>query len=87
MTSRVEVQGRDAGGEAYRIATEVGRALVPEFLMQTSLRPGARPTHQEAYEWIAAHRQPLVRAVAALSRGDTPRAPYDTLTLLGAGSS
>ncbi len=80
-SARVEVQGRDAAREAYRIRTASGAALVPECLMQ-GLRPGDRPSHQEAYEWIAAHRSQLAAAVAALSRGATPRSPYHLLSLI-----
>ena len=81
----VEVQGRDPAQEAYRIRTAVNgtfvRAMVPECLMQ-GLRPGDRPSHQDAYEWIAAHRHHLARAVEALTKGKTPRSPYDILTLI-----
>ncbi len=84
MSDRVEVQGRDVAREAYRIETDAGRALVPECLMASSLRPGTRPSHQEAYEWIAAHRTALARAVDRLARGIRPRPPYDLLTLIEA---
>ena len=84
MSGSVEVQGRDVAREAYRIATGDGRAYVPECLMQSGLRPGARPSHQEAYEWIAAHRAALARSVAQLARGETPRPPYDLVTLIEA---
>ncbi|WGW02526.1 hypothetical protein [Tropicibacter oceani] len=77
----VAVQGRDAAREAYRIETDAGRAYVPECLIE-GLRPGARPSHQEAYEWIAAHRARLASAVTDLAQGKTPRAPYDILTLI-----
>jgi hypothetical protein len=76
----VRVTGRDAAAEAYRIETDHGTALVPECLMQ-GLRPGARPSHQEAYEWIAARRVGLTQAVATLARGGTPRRPYALVTL------
>ncbi|QFS82045.1 hypothetical protein FIU97_04575 [Roseivivax sp. THAF40] len=78
--SRVEVLGRDVAREAYHIRTEDGAAFVPECLMD-GLRPGARPSHQEAYEWIAAHRGALSSAVAALVRGNYPKPPYDLVTL------
>ncbi|SMX36697.1 hypothetical protein [Maliponia aquimaris] len=84
MSTPVEVQGRDVAREAYRIATDAGRAWVPECLMQGGLRPGGRPSHQEAYEWIAAHRTALARAIDDLARGRTPRPPYDLVTLIEA---
>ncbi|WP_323770072.1 hypothetical protein [Antarctobacter sp.] len=84
MTARVEVKGRDVVREAYRIETEDGRAYVPECLMTHALRPGARPSHQDAYEWIAAHRSALVHAVNRLACGATPRPPYDIMTLIEA---
>ncbi|WP_417205504.1 hypothetical protein [Antarctobacter sp.] len=84
MTARVEVRGRDVAREAYRIETDAGRAWVPECLMAQALRPGGRPSHQDAYEWIAAHRQALVRAVTQLACGATPRPPYDIMTLIEA---
>ncbi|MCC1493408.1 hypothetical protein [Cognatishimia sp. F0-27] len=79
--TRVEVQGRDSAMEAYRVQTDHGRAWVPECLMG-GLRPGERPSHQEAYEWVAAHRKALIRAVATLSEGRTPPAPYDIISLI-----
>ncbi|MHA6325484.1 hypothetical protein [Roseivivax sp. CAU 1753] len=78
--STVEVLGRDVAREAYRIRTEGRVALVPECLMG-GLRPGDRPSHQDAYEWIAAHRQALSAAVATLTEGGTPKPPYDLVTL------
>ena len=83
--ARVEVQGRDASAEAYRIMTDHGAALVPEFLM-SGLRPMDRPSHQEAYEWIAAHRSALNKAVEALRQGRKPKRPYDVLSLYPAPS-
>ena len=82
MSTRVEVRGRDVAREAYRIETDAGAAFVPECLMSSDLRPGVRPTHQDAYEWIAAHRAALARAVDRLARGNRPRPPYDILTLI-----
>lgn len=84
MSPRVEVQGRDVAREAYRIATDEGRAYVPECLMQSGWRPGERPTHQDAYEWIAAHRTSLAQAVARLAAGRAPRPPFDLVTLIEA---
>ncbi|APZ55060.1 hypothetical protein [Salipiger abyssi] len=82
--SPVEVIGRDVAREAYRVRVDAEglarTALVPECLMET-LRPGERPSHQEAYEWIAAHRGRIEKAVIARAAARTPRPPYDLVTL------
>jgi len=79
--------GRDIATESYRIAVEVDGArvvaLVPERLAADDWRPGERPSHQRAYEWIAAHRARIETAIASLARNARPpRAPYDQITLL-----
>ena len=83
---RIEVLGRDAGAEAYRVRAHLGagprQALVPECLMD-GLCPGGRPGHQEAYEWIAAHRAGFAAAVSARLEGRVPRAPWDLIALAG----
>ncbi len=81
MTEPVSVSGRDSAAEAYRINTLGLTALVPECLMD-SLRPGQRPTHQEAYEWIAANRARIVAAVAARRDGKQPKPPFDLIALV-----
>ena len=82
--SPVEVIGRDVAREAYRVRVDVAgsarTAFVPECLMET-LRPGERPSHQEAYEWIAAHRGKIEKAVIARAAARAPRPPYDLVTL------
>ncbi|MGR3270446.1 hypothetical protein [Thalassococcus profundi] len=78
---KLDVQGRDVVQGAYRIETDAGRVLVPECLME-GLRPGERPSHQEAYEWIAAHSRQICRAIETLTAGRPPRPPYDLITLL-----
>lgn len=82
MTDRVDIQGRDVALEAYRISTPDGRAMVPEWMMTSSLRPNQRPSHQEAYEWIAANRPALIRAVAQLQSGKTPARPFECVRLV-----
>lgn len=79
MTEKITVKTRDPATEAYYIETDQGAAMLPECLIPT-LRPGTRPSHQEAYEWIAANSRPLARAVADLARGQTPRRPFDIMT-------
>lgn len=77
----LQVRGRDVALEAYRVETAHGLAFVPECLMASDLRPGTRPSHQEAYAWIAAHGAALERATRSLARGRTPRPPFDVVTL------
>lgn len=83
---RIEVLGRDAGAEAYRVRAHLGaglrQALVPECLMHGQ-RPGGRPGHHEAYEWIAAHRTEIAAAVSARLDGRVPRAPWHLIALAG----
>ncbi|SNR60718.1 hypothetical protein [Puniceibacterium sediminis] len=80
----VEVLGRDVASEAYRVRVDMApggvTAQVPEVLME-GLRPGDRPTHQEAYEWIARHGRQIQAAITALRAGRTPRLPMDLITL------
>ncbi len=55
----MEVKGRDPATECYRVIHDVdGRsvtALVPEHLAADMHLIGARPSHQDAYVWMAAH--------------------------------
>lgn len=77
--------GRDAAREAYRLKAEIAgrelQAFVPECLMQ-GLRLDERPTHQEAYEWIARHSAALHTAIAARAENRAPRKPYHLVTLI-----
>ncbi|MEM6636077.1 MAG: hypothetical protein AAF667_09320 [Pseudomonadota bacterium] len=89
MSGRVQgldVHGRDVDAAAYRVSTRIGarriKALVPEFLMETGWRPGARPSHQDAYEWIARNRPKIKTAIAAMAAGRVPPRPYDALQLV-----
>ncbi|TNF20586.1 MAG: hypothetical protein EP318_10205 [Rhodobacteraceae bacterium] len=75
--------GRDIETESYRIALQVdGRpvlAHVPERLFSDH---GERPSHQAAYEGIAHQRRKIETAITTLAQGKTPKAPYDTITLI-----
>ncbi|MFQ6548847.1 hypothetical protein AADZ90_012890 [Aestuariibius sp. 2305UL40-4] len=81
MTHKIEVLGRDAGAETYRLAVHLpdGRVEVelPERLA------GTRPSHQTVHEHLARDSRAILRAARARLEGRTPRAPYDTLTLIG----
>ena len=69
----MEVLGRDAAREAYRVAVETGgrrlEGLVPEALIRGDpARPGA-PRHQTAHDWLAAHRGRIAAALLAREEG------------------
>ena len=83
----MEIKGRDPASESYRIVVEVdGRnvtALVPERLAADFHMIGARPSHQTAYVWIAAHREKIEAAITKLARGSTRlKSPFDQITLV-----
>ncbi len=83
----MEIKGRDPATECYRVVMQIdGRAvtaLVPERLAADTRIVGARPTHQDAYVWIAGHKDKIETAIAALARGGRrPKAPYDQITLI-----
>ncbi len=83
----MEVKGRDPATECYRVVHEVdGRsvtALVPERLAAGMHLIGARPSHQDAYVWMAEHKDKIEAAIEKLARGKgRPRAPFDQITLI-----
>ncbi len=83
----MEIRGRDPATECYRVEHDVdGRtvsALVPERLAADLRLVGSRPSHQDAYVWMAGHKHKIQAAIAMLARGSgRPRAPYDQITLI-----
>ncbi len=83
----MQVKGRDPATECYRVVMQVdGRevaALVPERLAADLRLVGARPSHQDAYVWMAAHNDKIEAAITQLARGrGRPRAPFDQITLI-----
>lgn len=83
----MEVKGRDVATESYRVLHEVdGRpvaALVPERLADSLRLIGSRPSHQDAYVWMAQHEHKIEAAIERLARGKgRPRAPFDQITLI-----
>ena len=83
----MEIRGRDPATECYRVEMDVDgdtvMALVPERLAADMRIIGARPSHQTAYVWIAAHKEKIEAAIAQLARGGRrPRAPFDQITLI-----
>ena len=85
--SGLEIRGRDVATEAYRVTAEIGgervTALVPERLVdRRGVLPG-RPSHEDAYGWIARNRENIMAAMAALRTGARrPRPPFDDVMLV-----
>ncbi len=82
----MEVKGRDPATECYRVVHDVDgqtvSALVPERFAADMRLTGARPSHQDAYVWMAGHKDEIEKAITQLARGQRPRAPYDQITLV-----
>ena len=83
--SPVEVQGRDAALEAYRVEVTAGgervKGYVPETLIAEDMLRGAGPSHEDAYQWIARHRRDIEAALLKMKRGTRVRGPMNRLSL------
>jgi hypothetical protein len=82
----MEIRGRDPATECYRVDLTVdGRtitALVPERLAADTRLIGARPSHQEAYVWMAEYKDRIEAAIIQLARGETRlKPPFDEIIL------
>ena len=81
----MEVLGRDAVREAYRVAAAGpdGRivGLLPETVIGRGMLNGGRG-HQTAYDWIAAHAGEIETNLKALRAGRAPRPPFDRMELV-----
>ncbi|WP_435659610.1 hypothetical protein [Leisingera caerulea] len=83
----MEIRGRDPETESYRVTLTVdGRtvtALVPERLAADTRLIGSRPSHQEAYVWMAENKDKIEAAITHLARGTRrPKAPFDQIVLI-----
>ncbi|MBT8425234.1 MAG: hypothetical protein KJO67_09685 [Silicimonas sp.] len=82
----MDVKGRDPETECYRVTHEVdGRtvtAMVPERFASDLRLVGARPSHQDAYVWMAEHKTKIETAIDQLARGKRPAAPFDQIVLV-----
>ena len=83
----MEIRGRDVETECYHVKLDVdGRtvsALVPERLAAGTRLFGSRPSHQDAYVWMANHKDKIEAAITMLARGSgRPKAPYDQIILI-----
>ena len=83
----MEVIGKNASQDAYRVALELGGgrvvALVPDALLSAEHGQDGKVAHGQAYEWIAAQAHDLKAAIQTLVKGGTPRPPFDQITLDG----
>ncbi|KIC08360.1 hypothetical protein RA19_20530 [Leisingera sp. ANG-M1] len=83
----MEIRGRDPETECYRVELQVDgrtvKALVPERLAADTRLIGSRPSHQDAYVWMAEHKAKIEAAITLLARGSKrPKAPYDQIILI-----
>jgi hypothetical protein len=81
----MEVLGRDAANEAYRIAIDHGGrrvvGLLPEAVMARGPLVGGHG-HATAYDWIARHRREIETTLKTLADGTgRPKAPFDAMVL------
>jgi hypothetical protein len=80
----MEVLGRDAVREGYRVATLGGArlvGLVPEALIAHSTRLTGGDGHRTAYDWLAAHAREIEDTLRTRAAGGRPRAPFDRIVL------
>jgi hypothetical protein len=80
----MEVLGRDAAREAYRIVTDNGHrlvGLVPDTLIADGERLTGGHGHRTAYDWLAAHTREIEDTLRIRAAGGQPGAPYDRIVL------
>jgi hypothetical protein len=77
----MEVLGRDAAREAYRVAVGEGRllGLVPDALIAEGSRLTGGHGHRTAYEWLAAHACEIEDTLRTRAAGGRPKAPFDRI--------
>jgi hypothetical protein len=82
----MDVKGRDVETECYRVTHDVDgktvTALVPERFAADLRLTGARPSHQDAYVWMAHHKTKIETAIDQLARGKRPKKPFDQIALV-----
>lgn len=82
----MEVLGRDAAQDAYRIASGVAGhrvvGLIPCHVIAAGTTLTGGRGHQTAYDWIARNRTGIEHALKALREGrDDIPAPFDRMVL------
>ena len=81
----MEVLGRDAANEAYRVAINHGGrrvvGLLPEAIMARGPLTGGHG-HATAYDWIARHRREIETTLKTLAdETGRPSAPFNAIVL------
>lgn len=79
----IEVLGRDATREGYRVATGDGgwTGLVPDALIAEGTRLTGGHDHRTAYDWLAAHAREIEDTLRTRAAGGRPKAPFDRIVL------
>jgi hypothetical protein len=80
----MEVLGRDAAREGYRVATGGdGRlvGLVPETLIAEGVRLTGGHGHRTAYDWLARHAREIEDTLRTRAAGGRPKPPFDRIVL------
>ena len=80
----MEVLGRDAMREAYRVAVDGGErlvALVPDALIAEGVRLTGGHGHRTAYDWLAAHAREIEDTLRTRAAGGRPKPPFDRIVL------
>jgi hypothetical protein len=81
----MEVLGRDAAREGYRIALRDPGArlvgLVPDALIAEGVRLTGSHGHRTAYDWLAAHAREIEDTLRTRAEGGLPKAPFDRIVL------
>lgn len=83
----MEVLGRDAARECYRVKVGDTVARLPDAVISTRMRLTGGHGHQTAYDWIARHARDIEAAVSTLSCGNAPTPPFDTMELEATASA
>ena len=80
----MEVLGRDAVREGYRVALDGdGRlvGLVPEALIAAGGRLTGGHGHRTAYDWLSAHVRDIEDTLRTRAAGGRPKPPFDRIVL------
>jgi hypothetical protein len=77
----MEVLGRDAVAECYRIRAGGNVARLPDAVISTGMPLTGGLGHQTAYDWISRHAREIETAISALASGRSAKAPFDMMEL------